>query len=195
MIGKRQAGAVILVLALVGPACGAESAEDAVRDVFAGLSQGKAEVVWDARPASYQKDLSFLVHTFATKMDPAAWNKAFEVTKKLVNILETKKQRILDNPQWAMMGAGVEKLEAGYGPFVEMLSLVVNSELSDLDKVTDLDLHRFSAGTVSKIWKKVMAIQEASDADGPGLDELLQGAKVTQVDQDQGVATVSIEMA
>jgi hypothetical protein len=194
MIGKRQVGAVLLVLVLAVPACAAESAEDAVEGVFQGLSQGKVEVVWDALPASYQNDVSFLVHTMGEKMPPEIWNEAFAVGKKLVKILETKKEWLLANPQLAAAGDNVKKLEDGYDPFVGILALLVNSELSDLKKVKALDLRRFAAGTMSKILQKGVALQEATGQEGPRLSEL-NDVTVTQVDVEQGVATLSVAMA
>ena len=191
----RHVCAGLVVLAAVAPAWAAPSAEEAVAEVCKGLGQANARVVWDALPASYQEDVAFLVHTGATKIDPALWRKTFELGQKLVDILKTKKEWILANPM--LQQAGPERLEpikAGYDDAVGMLALLVNSELADLDKVKKLDIGKFAGGTGSKLIKRVMALQQAVGSDdGPELAKLAD-AKVTQIDLAGGVATLKLQM-
>ena len=192
MSGRRHVCAVLVVLALACPAWSAPSAEEAVLGVCQGLSQGDVHVVWNALPGSYQNDIAYLVHTGAAKMDPVLWNKTFDLAKKLVNILKTKKEWILTSPQMQQAGPQLEKIKTSYDPMVGILSLLVNSEISDLDQMKKLDVGRFVAGTVSKIVKKGMAVRAQFGDPGPKLAEFKK-VKVTQLGVDQGVASVSIE--
>ena len=166
-----------------------QGADQAVLDVFKGVSAGNAAAVWNAMPESYQQDVSFLVHTGATKIDPVVWNKTFALAKKLVTVLETKKDMILASPQMANSPQDPEKIKATYDSVVSMLSLLVNSEISDLEKLKKLDIGKFAAGTGSQLVKKGMEI-----GGGPRDLATMKDAKVTLVGTDNGVATLSIEM-
>lgn len=48
-------------------------AEAAVRVVLEGLKQDRAEVLWEALPASYKRDVNELLHLFAGRLHPEAW--------------------------------------------------------------------------------------------------------------------------
>src|SRR5258708_4650419 len=50
-----------------------ETADAALRAVLNGLHENHPEALWDAMPASYQRDVNGLVHLFAGRMHPEAW--------------------------------------------------------------------------------------------------------------------------
>ena len=166
-----------------------QSADKAVLDVLKGMSEGNAQAIWDAMPASYQQDISFLLHTGATKVDPVIYDKAFALARKIVDVLTDKKQMILASPQ---MAPHVDKAQAAYDPMVEMLSLLVNSDISELAKLKELDIGKFLGGTGSTIVKKGMALHKEV-GHGPERLAALKDVKVTLVSQDNGVATLNIE--
>ena len=53
----------------------AETADAAVNALIGELAKGNPKAAWDAMPASYQKDVTELIHTGAGKVDPAVYNK------------------------------------------------------------------------------------------------------------------------
>jgi len=190
MRGIRHWCAASVVLMAASTAAFGQSADKAVLDVLADMSQGNARAIWDAMPASYQQDISFLVHTGATKVDPVIYDKAFALARKIVDVMADKKQMILASPQVA--NTRPEKIKAAYDPVVEMLSLVVNSDISELAKLKNLDIGKFMAGTGSTIVKKGMALREQV-GHGPKRLAALKDVKVTLVSAANGVATLNIE--
>ena len=74
-----------------------DSPDGTVRVVMQSLADRHPEVLWQALPASYQKDITDLTHAFAEKMDPEIWQTAFRLGNKAVGILRDKKQYILDS--------------------------------------------------------------------------------------------------
>src|SRR4029077_19503673 len=50
-----------------------ETADAALCTILEGLHESRPGAVWDALPASYQRDVNGLVHLFATRMHPEAW--------------------------------------------------------------------------------------------------------------------------
>ena len=169
-----------------------QGAQEAVQDVLNGIGDGNAAVLWDALPATYQNDISSLLHTFATKIDPTVWDKSFELCRKVVEVLKTKKEMILATPEMAQDPSD-EKFEAAYDPIVDMLSLLVNSEISKLENVKKLDIGRFATGTGSKLIKKGIALGEQFGQDLGPLTAMRE-AKVTLVESSKGVEILSIEI-
>jgi len=192
MTGTRHWCAALVVVLAASAASFGQSAQKAAQDVLKEIGDGNAAALWDALPATYQNDVSFLLHTVATKIDPDVWDKTFELGRKLVEVLETKKQMFL--PLWQMSGNRVPgEIEATYDAFFDMLSLLVNSEISKLENVKKLDIGKFVSDTGSKLIKRNMALGEQI---GRGLWQPWQAKdiKVTLVGSDQGVATLNIEV-
>ena len=66
-----------------------------VRAVAAGLADRHPEILWQALPPTYQKDISELTHAFAERMDPAVWDAVFALGSRTVGLLRDKKDLIL----------------------------------------------------------------------------------------------------
>jgi hypothetical protein len=59
-----------------------DTPDGTVRAVFQGLQDGHTEVVWDALPATYQRDLNEIVHLAANRLNPEAWRWAQKIAGK-----------------------------------------------------------------------------------------------------------------
>src|SRR5262245_6119412 len=59
-----------------------ETADAAVQAVLGGLRQNRPDVLWEALPASYQRDLSEIVHLFAARLNPEAWRWFLQIAHK-----------------------------------------------------------------------------------------------------------------
>jgi len=216
---KKENGVVIVVpmerlnaesqqqarqLAMPAPAS-ANTPDGTIRNVMAGLEQGNLRVVWDAFPPSYQSDVNDLVHTFAENMDSQLWSEGTGILKKAVRILKEKKQFILAHPALQQSPIPADTMSKNWDPVVDLLDTIVTSELTDLEKLKQIDIGQFLSGTGKTIGDKVMAIaaivkeQDFSMADFPGeqvdLADLadLKSAKITTLSQDGDTATVRIE--
>ena len=173
-----------------------ETADEAVQDTINRIGAGDVGALWEAVPASYQQDISRLVHTAAAKMDPVVWDRSFAVGKKLASVMRARKDLMFAAVETGTDPQDAEGFKASIEGTIDILSLVVNSEISKLENVRKLDMGKFAAGTGSKIGKRAMAFQNAVSIGVMGMTELasMKDAKVTLVGMENGVATLSLEM-
>jgi hypothetical protein len=188
-------------LAAPAPAA-ADAADGAIRNVITGLEQGNLRAAWDALPATYQSDVNDVVHTFAENMDVEVWTAGTGIGKKAVRILKEKKQFIFGHP---ILGALLLKAKEPWDPLVDVLDTIVNSELTDLEKLKTIDVGTFLSGSGKAIVDKMMAVASAMEGqdftmpDFPGVEvdaaglAGLQSDKVSLVSADGDTATVRIE--
>lgn len=191
-----------LAVAILAAACmgsgllAQDTADAAVRRVIQGLENNQAQVLWQALPASYQKDISDLIHEGAAKTDAQTWNAAFRVLGKLVRTLDEKSDFILQHPMVAgqLAAAQVQSVDSGYLAAVKMLGTLVNSEISQLDTLQRLDVEKFMAGTVSQIMSQADALAASIPGGQEGLENL-RSSQVSLVSSDGDRAVVKIEDA
>jgi hypothetical protein len=179
----------------------ADTPDAAARAIVADLESGNLRAVWDAFPASYQKDVNDLIHTFAASMDADMWKGGADIVKKVQQILEQKKKFILAYPDVAPLA---DQLTPHYDKIVDVLKAIVTSELSDLSKLKTLDLGKFLDGSGKKILEKIAAFAKEADpasvakAGLPGASVLadvpnLKKMKFTTVSMDGDAAKLRIE--
>lgn len=128
------------------PAAG--SPEAAVRTVLDGLRNNRPVVLWESLPASYQSDISDLVHEFAADMDAEVWRQSFDTASRLLEVLRAKKELAIpwlaELPPVRAAGPTNEKdLAAAYDELLRMLALVVESEIADLEQFKSIDVGRY----------------------------------------------------
>ncbi len=175
------------------PAPVAGSADEAVRLVTDGLADGRPEVVWHALPASYQGDITELVHGFAGKMDAELWNRTFEVVEKATQVLDEKRDFILDHPMLASQMDDRDEAEEAWDAVVDILEIVVESDLSDLDRMKKLDVERFLSKTGGDLFDGFEALAAISPTGSmPGLN--LADAEATLLSSDGDSARVRVEI-
>ncbi len=192
--------AVVIALLLAALGCGSgkpaipATPEAAVTTFAQGMAADKPEVIWQALPDSYQKDVNDLIGTFAKGMDADLYNQSFNISKKLVQVLKTKKDLIITHPDLVRSGAPTQQLAQNWDTVVNLASVLVNSELSDLNKVKTLDVEKFLAGTGSQVMKGFQdvakLIPNAKDAD---LKSEFTNIKVSQVKTEGDTVTLKIE--
>lgn len=77
----------------VQPAAAPGSPEAAIRAIVdAELDQAPA-ALWDALPASYQRDVNDLVHLVANRLNPEAWRWALQIVRKVRPLLQELQAR------------------------------------------------------------------------------------------------------
>jgi hypothetical protein len=129
-----------------------------LRELMVASEAGDYEKLWNALPADYQKDVGDVIHSFAENMDANLWNQCAEVLKKGVRVLKEKQPFILGHPQAAAAG---DKLTKTLPPVTNVLDAVINSELTDLEKLKTFDVIQFAAGDGKVIAEKMKAAAEA----------------------------------
>ncbi|HYF50964.1 MAG TPA: hypothetical protein VEJ63_16235 [Planctomycetota bacterium] len=191
--------AVVVIATLWGCGSGTPKApatpEGVVSQVAKGLSEDKPQVVWQSLPASYQKDVNDVIGIFAKSCDPDIYNQGWGVTKKLVQVLQKKKDLIITHPQLAAMGVNQQQLAQNWDAIVNLLSVAANSEISDLAKLKSLDVDKFLSGTGSQLMKSFRDVSNLVPSnDKTTLKAKLDGVKATNLKTEGDTVTIKIEV-
>lgn len=172
----------------------AATPDEAVTRVACGLADNRPEVVWHALPASYQEDVTELVHEAAATMDPELWNRSFGVLQKLSQLLSDKQDLILEHPMIAQGMAGKDDVEDSFDAVVELFDTVVRSDLADLDDVKKLDIEKFLAKTGRDLMEQMAeASALAPDDQWARQMTLLRATEATVLSSSGDTATLRIE--
>lgn len=189
----------LLALLVTLPACSAaeaqnyESPDQAIEAMSRGLADGRPEVLWHSLPESYQSDVTSLIHESAGEMDAELWNSTFRVLRKVTRLLGEKRQFILDHPMVAGQVKDGAEAERDWEAVVELFDVLVNSELSDLDELRELDVEEFLAGTCARFMKQIQRASELSATDGYGESMAkLRATKAKVIDSSGDATTVEI---
>lgn len=186
--------AVLLLLPLVG--CKHETTPDEAMKVMAtGMLENKPQLYWETLPPSYQKDVDGLVKDFAGKMDPQIWDSGFGVAKKVVRVLKEKKEFILDSPMLPLTKIDPKVLAENWDDVVAAASILVNSDISQLDQLKQLNIQEFLSTTGADLMEHANAVTEKlPQAEGvKGTLAEVKNAKFVLVKMEGDTATVNIE--
>jgi len=190
---------VILLLGVAacssGEASGPAATPDkAITRVTRGLADGHPEVAWQALPASYQKDITELVHDAAGGVDPELWNRSFGVLQKLSTLLSDKQEFIFGHPMIAQGMEGKDNPEESWEAAIEMLEIVVKSDLADLEEVKNLDIEKFLAGPGADLLEQMSEVSALAPNDEWNQQmKSLRATKATVISSTDDTATVRIK--
>ena len=151
-----------------------DTPEEAIETISRGVADARPEVLWQALPPSYQKDLSTILHDMAATSDPEVWNRSFAVLGKLTRVLDEKRAFILEHPMVASQVKDRAHAEAVWDGVVGMFRILLESELADHEKAKNLDIEQFLAGTGARLMKHVAEASTLVDPKGKGLASLAQ---------------------
>lgn len=160
-----------------------------------GVSNQKMEAVWEFLPTSYQTDVNGLVKEFATKMDPEMYNGTFQTAQRLTKLLKDKKAFILKNQTIQGLPIPPEKVDQFWDPTINLLDTVVQSDISNLDKLKNFDGGKFLSTTGNQLAKSVISISDLipTKENEPSFSEKMKQTKVTVVSTDGDTAKIKIE--
>jgi hypothetical protein len=148
--------------------------EAAMLEMIEGLRQNRPVAVWQAMPAPFQNEINGLVREFARKMDPALWQQSFATWEKLALLLAEKKPFILSHPELAALTPEQrQRLERHWDGLVELLAILVKSELSDLKQMESFEMGRFLEQTGGTWFKELADLSESLGQDS--LSGMLSG--------------------
>ncbi|HOC43847.1 MAG TPA: hypothetical protein PKJ99_12600 [Thermoanaerobaculales bacterium] len=139
-----------LLIAVAAPAHPIEipdTPDGTARTVAAALADRHPEVLWQALPPTYQRDITELTHAFAGRMDPAVWQAAFGLGRRLVGILHDKKAIILSSSIVQSTGEQRQRIEDGWDSVIGVLDSFVSSDVSRLETLKTVDWERYLATT------------------------------------------------
>ncbi|GIW78590.1 MAG: hypothetical protein KatS3mg105_0397 [Gemmatales bacterium] len=160
--------------------------------------ENRPELIWQALPPSYQKDVKDIVSQFAGKMDAEVWNKAFAVARKAVDVLKKQKTNIIElikqNPLVPLDEAQMTNVSEHWDEVVGLLEILVNSEFAKLESLKEADIEKFLSGTIKNFMNKATAIaKKVDDAEASKSIEKLKNAKIEVVKATDTEATVKVD--
>ncbi|HSR51599.1 MAG TPA: hypothetical protein VLV83_12280 [Acidobacteriota bacterium] len=166
--------AAAMFLQAAAPAPAVLTPDAVVMQVADGLAAGQPIVVWQAMPASYQADVTELVHTFADRMDPDIWNRTFGVMGKVSLVMTEKKDYILDNPMFAQQGDKIQEVQQQWDRIAFFLSTLSKSDLGDIDRLRTANPEAFLAGTGSALMSEFLTMAATRQSDNPWESNFIQ---------------------
>ena len=172
-----------------------QTADAAVLAVVNGFRENRPQVLWEFLPQSYQRDINLLAHEFASQMDPELWNRTVAVGQKLTVLLKTRKEDFLSYlPLRSLVGISLKKLTGKWDGLVGLLKTLIESDLSDLERMKFFDGQNFFAGFEARGTSQLRDFTILLPEKNPFhlLDEMLAGAEVTSQQIDETSAIVQI---
>ncbi|HSR66574.1 MAG TPA: hypothetical protein VLU25_01420 [Acidobacteriota bacterium] len=151
-----------------------------VMQVADGLAAGQPQVVWQALPASYQSDVTDLVHRFAEGMDRDIWNRSFAIMGKVSRVMTEKKDFIVENPMFSQHAQEVENVDENWDRLALVLSTLSTSELGDIDRLRTANPEAFLAGTGSVLMREFLAIAGSQSSSNPWQNDFTQSMSQVQ---------------
>ncbi len=148
--------------------------EAAMRQMVEGLRNNQPEVIWQAMPERFQMDINGLIREFAEKMDPKLWEQTFTSGKKLVRLLKEKKVDILTHPALGhLTTAQYVQLKFNWDKLVELLTILIHSELGNLQDLQAFEMGGFLKQTGGRWLSQLATLSESLGQDS--LSGMLQG--------------------
>ncbi len=173
----------------------ARTAEKVVEDVAQQISAQKPQVLWEALPPSYRKDVEDIVHELAGKMDKELWNRGFGLSGKVLAVLKAKKDLLLAGKLFGDSSVDAAKLSDNWDAVVGLAEIIAKSELADLEKLKRLDVNKFLTGTGASLMGKLNDLSKIDrDEKIRTAFDRLKGVKTTLVRSQKDAAVVKIEI-
>lgn len=157
-----------LVLAVAAPALSIEipdTPDGTVRAVSMALADRHPEVLWQALPPSYQKDITELTHAFAGRMDPTVWDATFGLGRKTAGILRDKKALFLSSSMLKAVGDDRQRIESGWDTAVTVLNSFFSSDVTRLDTLKTIDWERYLSTTGRELMNQAAEVSKARGDD------------------------------
>jgi len=185
---------VVTGVGLKGCGKGGSQPDEQLLTIAKGLAAKRPQVVWEALPLTYQEDLSAVIHGLGGKMDAELWAKGSDLARKVCETLKAKKDVIWASPILAKHPRA-EQIKQNWEPGLDCVLSLLNSEVSDLEKVKTLDPHAFLAGTGAAFMEQLSAMSAATPEDAFNQDlSRLANARVTVISREADQATVRFEV-
>jgi hypothetical protein len=169
-----------------------DTPDGTVRAVTAAVADRHPEVLWQALPPRYQKDITELTHAFAGRMDPAVWDAAFGLGRKATGILRDKRALFLESEMLQATGDDRRRVEDGWDSVVSVLDSFFGSDVTRLETLKTIDWERYLATTGRQLMSQAAEVSKArgDNAYEREFASKLQQTKVELVSRDGDQATV-----
>lgn len=153
-------------------------AAGAVETTLEAFRTSRLEVVYDALPASFQQDITQLVHEFADRVDPALWDMTTQLLRKAINVFRQQDEifiALLTRP-----GSGTStEITIAWAEFVNAAERLVDGPLTNQEKWKSLDIHEALRTDISRVVRRLMTLSALAN---PPEQNPLQQIDLVQVD-------------
>lgn len=133
--------------------------EPALNELIEGVKQNNLEAVWNALPPLYHLKIQQVFRGLGSSMDRPNTKEVFvkvaETLRKIEQVLKTKKDQLLQNPRLEEMGFNREELAKNWDAIVKLYSTVLDSGLTDSEKLKQFDAGAFVKTTGSSVLAQV----------------------------------------
>ena len=147
-----------------------DTPDGTVLAVAAGLQDNHPEIIWEALPESYRADINEITSTFAEKMDPEVYDRAFALVMRAIEVLDDRKEIIFASETFTSTGANADEIRTGLSNAQWFTATLKASEIATLEGLSKVDWERFLATTGAQMLEHAASI-ETGDGDKP-LDDL-----------------------
>ena len=143
------------------------TASETVMSVKTAVENAELGKAWDALPVSYQKDITDITQTFATKVDKDVYNKVSSILDK-VNTALTEKKEIYSEVIYDFAKAqpkapkNQEEVSQGIESLTTVLSTLLKSDLASVETLKTIDIDKFLSGPASDVIAKVKTLSAGS---------------------------------
>ncbi len=185
---------VIMTVLLALAGCGGDKTaaipatpDGTVKSVAEAIGNKQPQAIWRALPKSYQQDVNEIIRLYTEIIDEKNYNKSTELVRRVLKALKSKKEIFLGAMK--KMPVPAKDVNAGYDAVVEVLELLMNSQLGSHSGLKNMDVDRFLADTGSSIMKAVSKVN-------PGINEKISEAnnisvKVVSSSGDKAVVEIT----
>ncbi len=126
-----------------------KTADEAVRNVLAGLQRQELQALWEFLPPSYQADVQELLHDLGERLDEKSWEPFVATCRKAHTVTSQIVRKFNEASEAA--NASDRELAAHLRAVEQLLSALCESELNNVVLLRKLDALRFLGGTGNRL--------------------------------------------
>ncbi|QGJ70466.1 Hypothetical protein PBC10988_21630 [Planctomycetales bacterium 10988] len=167
--------------------------DEAVKKIYQKMAEGDLAAYWEMLPPKYHEDTEALLEEFANKMDGEVWSEGFATADQLTEVLRNKQEYILGHPLFMMSGVSTEDAAEHWNSLVEFLAILTHSDVSDLNKLKEMDPGVFLSDTGGRLMQQAEGISKMFPGDP--INEKIENmteVKVEVLEETEEEATVRI---
>jgi SLA1 homology domain 1, SHD1 len=143
------------------------SAQEFMDIIIRELKNDNSIVIWDALPASKQKELEEVVKLASTRIEQKTLNLIKKFRGELLTTLKNKKQFVLNSKALPLQPDQKLILAKSYDPIVSMIEATIPIEWMDASYLQNSEIRDMLSGYVDNLMNKSNALQKSLPDDGP----------------------------
>jgi hypothetical protein len=189
LVGMVSVSGLVLVAGCGKPKA-AKTPDKVVTQIAKAVQNNQPEVIFQALPASYQKDINSVVSEAAKKMDAELWNAGHDLMKNVVKVAGKQKKLLLQSKMLAN-NPQKDEISKDWDNAIKSISTLLDSDFTNIKKLRNADMAKMLATSGAAIMKQATAVKSNSEV-SEALAKL-KSIKATIVSQDGDSAKVKIE--